>query len=70
MGAGPKTCIYTLFVLETGPKMYFYTFCIGAGPKIRSHTLFVMGAGPKICIPTLFVLSVKRLSVNRGVSES
>ncbi len=35
--------------------MYFYTFCIGAEPKIFIHTL-VLGAGPKICIPTLFVL--------------
>jgi hypothetical protein len=34
------------------------------------HTLFVLGAGPQRCIPTLFVLSMNRVSVNRGVSES
>jgi hypothetical protein len=34
------------------------------------HTLFVLGAGPQRCILTLFVLSVNRVSVNRGVSES
>ncbi len=39
------------------------------------HTLFVLGAGPKICSHTIFVLSVNRVSVNResvnrGVSES
>ncbi len=39
------------------------------------HTLFVLGAGPKICSHTIFILSVNRVSVNRvsvnrGVSES
>jgi hypothetical protein len=44
------------------------------------HTLFVLRAGPKICSHTIFILSVNRVSVNRvsvnrvsvnrGVSES
>jgi hypothetical protein len=48
----------------------FYLFFCSILPQMFIHALFVLGAGPQICIPTLFVLSVNHVSVNRGISES
>jgi hypothetical protein len=70
IGVGLKICIHTLIVL-------------GAGPNICIPTLFVLRAGPKICIihylywgrglkdvfQHFFLLSVNRVSVNRGGPE-